>query len=237
MLLLRRNSQISATAFSNGSGGNININTPLLVTVPRENSDISANSVSARGGNVIINSSGIFGTQFRNRNTLESDITATGASSELSGNVQINTPDIDPSSGLVELPVNIVDPTQLIAQGCPANRGNSFTITGRGGLPLLPSDALRSDQTATINWVTRERRENEEDKGTRGRRDTERVNVFASPRPNISASSLVEATGWVINKSGEVWLTASASTATSTTPQSSLSTPESCPPSETVGSD
>ncbi|MCA1995181.1 MAG: filamentous hemagglutinin N-terminal domain-containing protein, partial [Coleofasciculus sp. S288] len=145
VLLMRRESSISASADGIGNGGNIDINTPLLVTVSNENSDISANSRDARGGNVTINTSGIFGIQFRDRNTPLSDITATGKNSSLNGTVDINVRDVDPSSGLVQLPATPVDPTQAIAQGCPADKGNSLIITGRGGLPPLPSEALRTN--------------------------------------------------------------------------------------------
>ena len=147
LLLMRGNSEISATAFGIGDGGNINITNPLLVAFPTEDSDISANSRDRRGGNITINSSAIIGTQFRNQNTSLSDITAFGRDASLSGTVQLNTPDVDPSSGLIELPVNLVDSTRLIAQGCPANRGNSFTVTGRGGLPPSPNELLRANNT------------------------------------------------------------------------------------------
>ncbi|OWY64339.1 hypothetical protein B7486_47865 [cyanobacterium TDX16] len=85
-LLLRNNSVITATAQGTGNGGNINIDTDLLVAF--ENSDISANSANFRGGNVRINAFGIFGTQFRAApDDRTSDITATGGSPQLSGNV------------------------------------------------------------------------------------------------------------------------------------------------------
>ncbi|MBD2306480.1 S-layer family protein [Chroococcidiopsis sp. FACHB-1243] len=154
LLLMRRNSSISATSSGTGNGGNINIDTPLLIAIPSENNDISANSENFRGGNVRINTQGIFGTQFRNFPTSASDITASGANSELSGTVEIETPEIDPSSGLTELPTIPIDRTKLIVQGCPANEGNTFTITGRGGLPSLPDEALRSNNPVAIDWVS-----------------------------------------------------------------------------------
>ena len=198
LLLMRRNSEISATASSAGDGGNINITTPLLVAFPSEDSDISADSLEQRGGSVTINSSAIFGTQFRNGNTSLSDITATGANSQ-NGTVQINTPDVDPSSGLIELPVNIVDPTRLIARGCPANRGNSFTVTGRGGLPPSPNELLRANNTVSVNWVTR-------DSSSRGAEDSSSRGL---------QEQIVEATGWIINDKGEMELIAFAPTPTS----------------------
>lgn len=204
LLLMRGNSLISATASSNGNGGNINITTPLLVAFPTENSDISANSNDRRGGNVTINSSAIFGTQFRNQNTSLSDITAFGRDSSLNGNVQINTPDIDPSAGLI-------DSTRLIAQGCAANRGNSFIVTGRGGLPLLPNEPLRTNNTISVDWVgnTQEQRS----------RDIQTQRII-SPTTNYPVlttqknSEIVEATGWVRNNKGQVILISSTHTVT-----------------------
>ncbi|MGI2908854.1 filamentous hemagglutinin N-terminal domain-containing protein [Tolypothrix sp. VBCCA 56010] len=208
-LILRRGSAITTNARGdNITGGNINIDAKngFIVAVPGEDSNISANSANFQGGNVTINASGIFGTQFRNAPTQESDITATGANPSLSGNVQINTFNIDPTSGLVELSSDVVDQSRLIAQACPASRGDVFTITGRGGLPPLPSEALRSNQTATVNWVTL---------GERGRI----TKVSGSKLPN----QIVPATGWVINDKGEVTLIAAGNT----TPQSL--TPTTCP--------
>ncbi len=170
-LILRRGSAITTNATGNNiTGGNINIDAKngFIVAVRGENSDISANSADFRGGNVTIDAKFIFGTQFRNAPTLESDITATGANPSLSGNVQINTPNLDPTRGLVKLSSALVDQSHLIAQGCPANKGNTFIITGRGGLPPLPSEALRSNQTATVNWVTLGERGSEGERGRGG---------------------------------------------------------------------
>ena len=218
-LILRRGSAITTNATGNNiTGGNINIDAKngFIVAVPGENSDISANSADFRGGNVTINAYGIFGTQFRDALTQESEITATGANPFLSGNVQINTFNIDPTSGLVELSSDVVDQSRLIAQACPASRrGDVFIITGRGGLPPLPSEALRSNQTATVNWVTLEQgRRGEVGEGGRI------TKVSGSKLPN----QIVPATGWVINDKGEVTLIAAANT----TPQSL--TPTTCPP-------
>ncbi|GAA6616629.1 filamentous hemagglutinin N-terminal domain-containing protein [Scytonema sp. NUACC26] len=222
ILILRRGSNITTNARGNNViGGNIIITSPFLIALPGENSDISANSLNAEGGNVTINATGIYGIQPRLFPTSFSDITATGASSDLSGNVQINTLDIDPSSTLVELPTNLVDRTRLIAQGCPANAGNSFIITGRGGLPPLPSDPLRSNRLATIPWVTRDEQES---KG-----DGEKIPLASDRTQNTELTNeTVEAVGWAIDKSGEIWLTASAPTSTFAKPHSSLSTPENC---------
>ncbi|MHC5821085.1 MAG: two-partner secretion domain-containing protein, partial [Nostoc sp.] len=120
MLLLRRNSQISTTAGNHefgGDGGNITINTPFIVAVPNENSDISANAFTGRGGRVDITTDGLFGIVPQKSPTGKSDITA---SSQLgvSGEVIIKTLDTDPSHGLIQLPSKVVDASQQITQGC-----------------------------------------------------------------------------------------------------------------------
>lgn len=208
LLLMRRNSLISATSFGAGDGGNISTNSALLVAFPKENSDISADSIDQRGGNVTINSSAIFGIQFREQNTLESDITATGANSLLSGTVTINSQIVDPTSGLVDLPDDVVDPNALIAQSCPADRGNSFTVIGRGGLPPVPTELLPSNYRVFVDGVI----SNEEEQ--RGRRLRKQSNIL--PNTNYSRTTtqenteIVEATNWVINNKGEVALITSA---------------------------
>lgn len=221
LLTLRNHSSITTNATGeNIPGGNITINAPdgFIVAVPQENSDISANSIDFRGGRVAINAQSIFGMQYRsNVQTPQSDITATGASPQFNGTVQINTPDINPSSGLVELPVYFIDRSGLIAQGCPANKGNSFTITGRGGLPPLPTQALRTNQTATVDWVTlnpQEQRSTSVGENSHFRRS------FGHKSPDLEvpqiSPTIVEATSWVINKSGTVELTAFTPVATHT---------------------
>jgi filamentous hemagglutinin family protein len=159
LILLRRNSQISTTAGTaqaGGNGGNITINAPngFVVGVLRENSDIRANAFTGRGGRVDITAQGIYGLQFQRQNTPFSDITASSQFG-ISGVVNLNVLNIDPSRGLVELPINLTDPAQQIAQGCnPGGKtaAGQFTATGRGGIPLSPNEALESRAVVT-KWV------------------------------------------------------------------------------------
>ena len=212
-LLLRNNSQITTSAGGNGNGGNIRINAGSIVAVPTENSDIRANSVNARGGNVTINASGIFGLQFRSQDTPLSDITATGANSALRGTVQLNINRLDPTSGLVKLPTTVADSSRLIVQGCPANQGNSFVISGRGGLPPTPEQQLDDD----AEWSDRRRltvaqqmdsgrgRHGDAETGGRGEVPDSKFKIQNSKFPN---TPIVEATGWQITPTGEVFLVA-----------------------------
>jgi filamentous hemagglutinin family protein len=64
LLLLRRNSQISATVKQgNGDGGNISIDAPngFVIAVPSEKSFITANALLDSGGKITINAKAIFG--------------------------------------------------------------------------------------------------------------------------------------------------------------------------------
>ncbi len=210
LILLRNGSSITTNARgSNIPGGNISIDTDNLVAVPSENSDISANSANFRGGNVTIRASGIFGIEFREQLTPLSDITATGVSSELSGTVEIITPGIDPARGLAELPTGVMDATGAIAQGCRDSQGSSFVVTGRGGLPPTPQQALGDDprwrdwRTPTPAGVSRQ--PNAPGNAT----------LPPSANPPSTKSALVEATGWVFAADGQVMLTASAPNVTS----------------------
>ncbi len=204
-LIMSRNSNIRTNAIGeNVTGGNINIDTDFLIGF--ENSDISANSANFRGGNVLINAQGIFGIQFRDvASDNTSDITATGASSDLSGSVELITPEIDPNSGLVELPTISVDTE--VAQGCysPDYAQSKFAIAGRGGLPANPKDILTPDATQ-IDWVSL--------KPSNNNRSLPPVTTKAT---TSTPKRIVEATDAVLNAKGQIVLTANSSTATSHT--------------------
>jgi filamentous hemagglutinin family protein len=142
-IILRRGSLLTATAGGNGNGGNIKLNTPFLVAVPGENSDIVAQALQGKGGNIQIAAAGIYGIEPRSPLTPLSDINASSAFG-LSGSVTITNLNVDPSTGLAELPTALVDASQRIALGCGGNDGNSFVATGRGGVPESPLQTLRT---------------------------------------------------------------------------------------------
>jgi len=215
-LLMRNNSLISAAASGEASGGNINIDTRLLIAAPTENNDIIANAVRGRGGNISINAEAIFGIQQRSQRTPLSDITAT---SELGvdGTVQLNSPEVDPSRDVAELPTAPVDASTLVTSGCPSGAENRFVVAGRGGLPPAPGDKLSTDALLT-DWATLETPETQ-NRATAGQTTPEAANTITTP--------LVEATTWQFGSKGEIILT----NADSTTPNSFEATPTSCPSS------
>ncbi|MCC5666469.1 filamentous hemagglutinin N-terminal domain-containing protein [Nostoc sp. CHAB 5784] len=206
LMLLRNQSSITTNARGSGiPGGNITIDAldGFIIAVPSENSDISANSVDFRGGKVEISAQGIFGIERRNTPTPKSDITATGASSQFNGSVELNTPGIDPNSGLVELPTIAVETE--VAQVCdsPGYAQSSFIITGRGGLPPNPTKDVLPNGTVEVAWVAL--KPSSDAKG--GLRQSNSQPVTTNP-VTTTPERIVEANGWVVNEKGEVVLTA-----------------------------
>jgi large exoprotein involved in heme utilization and adhesion len=250
LLLMRRGSQISTTAGTArqpGDGGNIIINAPngFIVAVPRENSNITANAFSGSGGRIQINATNIFGLTVLSREDLvrvfgndltnidfqrlPSSITAISQTSpNLNGQVNLNTPDIDINRGLVALPAEVVDATGLIDQNfCAATSGrsSSFTITGRGGLPPSPNSALNSDKVWEDWRLTTVPSGDVEQQATRRSANATRAFQPTITPKRATPKPIVEATGWVKNELGEVFLTANPPTVT---PHNSWLNPLSC---------
>jgi filamentous hemagglutinin family protein len=181
-LILRRGSAVTTTAGSSGNGGNITIDVPVIAGL--ENSDIIANAVKGRGGNIQITTQGIFGLKYRDRLTPDNDITA---SSEfgVNGTVQVNNIGINPNSGLTALPVDTVDSSQKIANGCATKNNSRFVATGRGGVPQNPMQVLEGDRT----WLDL------------------RTIAHAKPEPRIAVAAMpIEATDLTTNSQGETEL-------------------------------
>lgn len=189
-VVLRNGSEITAESGGTGNGGNLDLETETLALL--EDSHITANAFQGAGGNIEINTQGIFISP-------ESAITA---SSQLgvNGVVQINNPDVDPSSGLIELTQEVSDSSDLIVSSCGAAEGSSFTVTGRGGLPADPTEILRNetlwdDLRTLIEYP-----------------EAENLSV-SNPQPVQLRRQLVEATGWIVHEDGTVELVASRESA------------------------
>ncbi len=197
---LRNASLVSATAGNNGDGGNINLSASFVLAFATENSDIIANAFKGRGGNITINTQGIFGLEYRPQLTPLSDITASSQFG-VNGTVTINTPGVDPSKGLGKLPVDVTDSSKLLAQRCIADNADSkFFITGRGGLPPSPSDAIyRTTQIlANVGSV------NSNNESAQNLPVTQNHQLTSSTPSN--PDRIVEIQGWVVDQSGKVSL-------------------------------
>ncbi len=206
LLLMGNESLISANALNQANGGNVAIDSTFIVATPPQGplgSDITANASRGNGGRVSITTQGLFGIEFRPKLTPNNDITVS-SDFGLAGVFEQNTPGVDPSRGLAELPTEVVDASRQIDRRCSpdaAARNSSFTVTGRGGLPPSPNDPLQGEAVIT-NWVSLDS-------------EVENNTPPATTTPSSSAPrQLVEAQGWVFNERGEVVLTASAPTVT-----------------------
>lgn len=207
LLVLQNQSLISAQAFNNANGGNINIDAPdgFIIATVNQNNDIVANAFQGQGGNININARSIFNLEQRPsipvNNTNDID-----ASSQfgLTGTVTINTPEVDPSRGLVQLPDNLTDASTQIVSSCnpgsPARR-SSFTVKGRGGIARSPLELFQSE-LSTGRWI---------------RLDT--INLEQNSHVSYEhltslPPKIVEADSWVVDQNGKVSLVASTSNIT-----------------------
>ncbi|MEG4200676.1 two-partner secretion domain-containing protein [Microcoleus sp. Pol12A5] len=216
---LRRGSRITTDA-SISDGGNINLKSDILVALPKENSDITANARSAQGGRVNINVPNVFGFTSVTREQVRaslgltdaqfaalqvsptsliptSDIAAISQSSgpDLQGTVTFSTTGVNPAQGLVELPQNVVDPAALIAANpCTQGAESAFTVTGKGGVPASPNDAL-STAPAPFPWV---------EAAVGGSEQIEDLIPSIEVRP----TEIMPAQGWVMDDRGQVTLVA-----------------------------
>nr|MCU0535240.1 S-layer family protein [Hydrococcus sp. Prado102] len=200
LLLLRRGSQITTNALGDSSGGNIAIDTNFLIALPQENSDITANAQQSFGGRATISATGIFGIVSRQRLTPLSDITASSdLGTEFSGTVEIINPNVVSTSATVKLPSEIVEMSDRIVASCPADKGNTFVVSGRGGIPENPTQSLRG-QSVWQDW--------------RSLSEYEYKSEFSSSSPRTPApAQIVEAQGWILNNNGKVQLIAQNSAA------------------------
>ncbi|MCS6959836.1 MAG: filamentous hemagglutinin N-terminal domain-containing protein [Pseudanabaenaceae cyanobacterium SKYGB_i_bin29] len=163
---LRNNSEIEANAFRNATGGNITINANTLIGFP--NTNITANA-EKQGGRIAITAKAVLGFRTLSRPEIQRllgredlsnfnpfrdfpnsanilAISTTNPDPNLSGQVNISTPEADPSKGLVNLPQNTVDPLQLVNSNvCRVRQGSQFVIKGRGGVPPTVGDNFRSE--------------------------------------------------------------------------------------------
>ena len=181
-LILQNNSEITTNATEEATGGDISITSDVIALL--ENSSITANAVEGRGGNIQINTQGLFQDP-------DSEITAT---SELGidGTVTINELEVNPAEGLEELPSDVINVTRLVAQNlCAAGDDSEFILTGKGGLAPNPSQA-RNPEISEVDLVEPALFAGNEEVG-KAWEDKEEI---------------VEARGWVINEHGNIELVA-----------------------------
>ncbi len=208
-LVMGDESQISATAFADANGGNVTIDAAagFVIAVSNQDSDIIARAFAGRGGNIQIAAQGIFSLEERPAipGNGTNDIDAS-SNFGLAGTVVLNRLNTDPSRGLAELPGEVVDAADQIAQTCltggnvAATQGE-FIVTGRGGLPPSPDEIHSGDESYVDLVVT----SFDDD-------DDSLLGSASSYVPDVSPPQIVEAQGWDIDDDGEVILVATMST-------------------------
>ena len=195
-LQMRNNSRITTNATGSANGGNITINSDILASL--ENSDILAQAIRGRGGNISIATQGIF-------QSADSNI---DASSQLGidGVVSIQTPDINPSQGLVSVQQPREESSPATGCQVTAKTRSSFTNIGLGGLPPNPTQPLNNYSI----WA--------------GSNSSRQANFPTSHSP-LPTPQILEAQGWIRGTNGEIILTATPATVI---PNSSLPIPYNC---------
>ncbi|WP_088889401.1 beta strand repeat-containing protein [Leptolyngbya ohadii] len=228
LLSLLNQSLISAQAFNDANGGNVRIDAPngFVVASLAENSDIFAKAVLGEGGRIDITAINVLGLEERIATPLTNDIDAS-SDFGIDGQVILNTPDVDPSRGTAELPIEIVDASQLIGANCLttgsiARTRGEFTITGRSGLPASPIDPLRTEG-AISQWIELELFGERSDNLPEDLPGDLPVNLPGdlpvnqnSPlsAQNLESDRILEAQGWIVGAQGEIMLVAEAPVAT-----------------------
>lgn len=149
ILQLENQSQITAQATGRPDGGEIRISIPngFLITRPGSNSDIVASAEEGDGGVIEVEAFAIFGIEPRDFDSPFSDFLA-NSQSGTDGEILLLTLGIDPSRGLAELPVDVIDVAGLVATGCVGDNRSGvedqgeFSVIGRGGLSPGPTEVL-----------------------------------------------------------------------------------------------
>ena len=198
-MLLQNNSEITTNAQEQATGGNITIDSDAIALI--ENSDITANAIEGRGGNIQINTQGIF---------QDSDSEITAASERgIDGEIIFNTPDVDPASGVFQLPDIPLDAENVLAQNlCKFEdekiaKGSSFLITGKGGVTPTSEDSLEN-LDRVVSWSNRDDIQISKD-GLVGVRTRQQNETAQHNYPVIKQSQ-----GWVQTADGNLWLVAHA---------------------------
>ncbi|MGL5879365.1 MAG: hypothetical protein ACRC2V_16515, partial [Xenococcaceae cyanobacterium] len=164
ILSMRNGGTISAQVTGNANGGNININSPngFIVAFPNQNNDIIATAAQGQGGTIALKVESVYGfdrdriQQFlpsedlkQIRNNGENDINSTSENSQSNNSDRNDYEESNLSLEKVQTPQNIIAPDETAASTCSASgnvaQGNSFTITGRGGMPPSPTEPLKSE--------------------------------------------------------------------------------------------
>ena len=182
----QNNSKIEASAGENGNGGNVTINTKFILG---NSGNISTNAKQGAGGNIKITTQGIFGYK-------DNQISASSETG-VDGVVETNTPEVDPSQGLIDLPENLLT-AAIVTNSCRQgqNSQNSLIVKGRGGLALT-SDQLSSSSEVEVDLIA-----------PTSVKSSSAINPTSTNMEKTAFKTIIPAQGWEINSQGDVVLVA-----------------------------
>ena len=126
-----------STSVGSASGGDITIDPTFLIL--EHGSQILATAGSGAGGHIQIDADHFFAFP-------GSVVSAASGNPDLSGTVDIASPDVDLAGSLTALPATFLDAASQMQQSCAARRGGvragSFAVHGAGGIPAEPDGWL-----------------------------------------------------------------------------------------------
>jgi large exoprotein involved in heme utilization and adhesion len=136
-ILLTENSEVTASVASGeGGGGNVTIQANSLVAL--EDSDITARADQGFGGDIKINAQVVLFSD-------DIDLDASSNVEGREGTVEVDSPVIDISGGLVSLPDSFLDAEALLPARCESRNpdlASSFVVLRHGGLTSGPDRLL-----------------------------------------------------------------------------------------------
>ena len=205
-ITLEDNSFISARAFQEADGGNLNIDAGFIIAFPSNDTgnDLVATAEAGRGGTINLSAEQVFGLQTGNAIASDStdnsfianqtnDIDASSNIEGLEGNININIRSINPLQGTAELPNNVANVERTIATVCDADTrttaNNALIVKGKGGVPPEPGLPLASNNVL------------DKDK------DTDSISTIPAAI-ETSIGKIQPARGIKVTKSGKISLTA-----------------------------
>lgn len=199
-LILKGGSQVSTSA-GTGDGGNISIDADFVIADLLADSDIIARATDGRGGNIEVNTLGLYGIVPRRAiaGNRTNDIDASsdfGVSGETAINEVISQVDL----AFTTLASRPVDTALTVTQRCGAS-GNRFVVTARGGLPITPAGVMEP-QASMVDLGGDFTSASGADATLAATLGTE----FALNNTEAESDRLVEAKEWRVNQSGEVVL-------------------------------
>ncbi len=133
--------EITTSVVGKGDGGDIRINEKIdsNIVILSDTSTIKANAHEGTGGNIDIKA-------YSHIISSDSEIKASAGPAGIDGLVTVTTPDVDATTGILELPESFLDVSALLSNRCAmrtASNSSSFLIGSNSG-EASPDDLLES---------------------------------------------------------------------------------------------